>query len=150
MGRKSFTVELINQFVIDNFTPHAWCKDWEISNPDFRGLYYFRMVALPNDYDRHAFNPSPYDIEIPLIKGDAITKNNLDLDTDARVKHTYCNQLSNNVIAGLDKLFSSISIQIHSSKEVFGDDKKIVPSGDRWSKLRSYENQDHRSEWSFV
>lgn len=150
MAENSFTVDLINQFVIDNFIPYAWCNDWEISDPNEFGLYFFRMVFRPNEYDRHAFNPSPYDTEIPLIHGSSITKNKKELESDRRLKYQYCCHLSKNVISELELMGSENPSKINTYKEVFGEDKQILPDGDKWSKLRAYENQDHRSEWSFL
>jgi len=132
------------------------------------GLFFFRFCVVPNDYERGIpfsdnYLPStnssvftavelttPYTISIPLMRGDSITKNNLELDRDAKVKWIYTSHVARNVLKTLDILDSITERKVESVKEVFGDDIRKVPDGDGWSKLRSYENQDHRSEWSFV
>ena len=47
MGRKSFSVDLVNEFVMDNFRPYAWANLWEETEPDELGVFSFLMVVSP-------------------------------------------------------------------------------------------------------
>ena len=173
MGRKSFAVDLINQFVIDNFIPSAWSNLWEITDPEDpiyleneqkkKGLFFFRFCIRPNDYHRNEISSSnsalhlpevksysSYTITIPMLKGQTITKRNTILDEDSKLKWVYTSHLARNVISSLELIDSLSSSKINSFREVFGDDKRFNPKSDGWDKVRSYENNELRSAWSFI
>ena len=67
MGRKSFAVDLINNFVIDNFTPYAWTNLFEVTEPDTRGLFNFVMSVRPNDYHRNYIH-STNALDLPQVE----------------------------------------------------------------------------------
>ena len=169
MGRKLFSADLINSFVVENFRPYAWSNLWEVTDPEEPiflenigkkiGLFYFRFCIRPNDYERkdlRSTNSSvlpaveittPYTITIPMLKGNSITKNNIELDKDAKVKWTYVQHLARNVIKTLDQMDTIAESRITSNKQVFGEEKSKETDG--WSRVRSYENNDLRNEWTF-
>ena len=176
MGRKSFAVDLLNQFVIDNFIPYAWSNLWEITDPEEtfyletkqkkiikkQGLFFFRFCVRPNDYHRndiHSTNAmnlpavqysASYTISIPMLVGSSVTKRNTILDEDPKLKWIYTSQLARKVVESLELLETNSGARINTVREVFGDDKKINSESDGWDKVRSYENNDQRSNWSFV
>ena len=52
MGRKSYSVDLLNDFVIDNLSPYAWAEHWWRTESDKYGRFHFCLLLEPNLYAR--------------------------------------------------------------------------------------------------
>tara|TARA_Y100001963_G_scaffold23871_1_gene31800 strand:- start:601 stop:1137 length:537 start_codon:yes stop_codon:yes gene_type:complete len=178
MGRKSYSVDLLNDFVIDNLTPYSWAEHWWRTEADKIGRFRFCMLLEPNDYEHtvsysdlreHISHPSSntilnsyvlpepeyfhtYGISLEMWNGSAITTNGLCLDKDKSKKFKYHTHLAKNVLIALEMLHGIVEPKISSVKEVFGDD---IQEGQRdaWKKVISYStdiDQVKREEWSFI
>ena len=164
MARKSYAIDLVNQYIIDNFRPFAWCHQFGTTEPDQKtGIYFFHMTVVANAYDRPTL-PSAnnlllpelvvennYTIFIPLVSGSTLTKNGKTLDKDPVLKFRYCRELSENVIRAIDKLDPRTTwSHIDSSSEVFGTNKHNKSGAGGWEKVMAYEAGLPRKYWSFL
>jgi len=164
MARKSWSIDLVNQYVIDNFKPFAWCHQFGKTEPDQKtGIYFFHMTVVANSYDRPTL-PSAnnlllpelvvennYTIFIPLVSGSTLTKNGKPLDKDPVLKFRYFRELSANVIRAIDKLDPRTTwSHIECSAEVFGTNKNTKAGACGWEKVMAYEAGLPKKYWSFL
>ena len=172
MAMKSWSVETLNSFVMDNFKPYAWCEMWEETIPDRDQMFYFRICVRPNTYARtnNYYRagmvwehipascclelPEPefyqsYVFSIPMLKGESI-KNGKRLEHDPQRKFKYWNHLANQSIRSIELLDLDECHGLKSVKEVFGNNKETTPLATGWEKVASYVDGRPRPEWSFV
>ena len=176
MGRKSYSVDVLNEFVIDNLTPYAWAHHWWKTEPDKSGRFDFCMMLEPNDYhhsisvnQNHISHPSSnsllscdvlpdpkyfqtYGISISMWNGSACTKNGIPLNADKSQKFKYHTHLAKSVITALDMLVGIAEPKISSVQEVFGE-VNLEGQRDAWKKVICYSSdidKSNRDEWSFV
>ena len=170
MARKSYSVELINSYIIDNLTPYAWSNLWETTESDKRGLFYFLMIVRPNDYERkHSLHqqthlcPSSnsldfpdtdyfqiFGVKIPMITGDAITKRGKTLDDDARSKYDYRQHLAKLTFEALQEIEPNDSLNITAATEIYGFDRKKVDGATGFERVDAYEAGMPKHIWSLV
>jgi len=168
MGRKSFSVDLINDFIIDNFRPYAWCNMWEETEPDELGVFSFVMVVSPHLEDAYRLpssnnlvitHPEFYGcnvINIPMVKEHSLiwrhqkrSKNHI-----SQLKGKYRDCLILLSLRALDNMEISSIKRKHCKRQVFGS---LNPAGTavsshqkRWAKLLAYERGEPRENWSFI
>jgi len=168
MGRKSFSVDLMNDFIIDNFRPHSWCNMWEETEPDRLGVFSFVMVVSPHLEDAYRLpssnnlvitHPEFYGcnvINIPMVKEHSLiwrhqkrSKNHI-----SQLKGKYRDCLILFSLRALDNMEISSINRKHYKRQVFGS---LNPAGTavsthqaRWEKLLAYERGEPRENWSFI
>ena len=164
MARKSWSVDVVNDYVIANFMPYAWCHHFGTTEPCQKtGVFFFHMTIAPNDYDRPTLPASNNlmlpevmvanntTIYLPMVSGSQKTKNNKPLDKDSLLKFRYFKELADNVIRAIDKLDPRTTwSHIECSKEVFGAnrDKELGTTG--WERVMAYEAGLPAKYWSFL
>lgn len=171
MGRKCLSVDVLNDFLMDNLRPYAWCNLWEETIPDYAGMFYFNMCARPNTYARtNSFYRSgifwedipssntlelpsaefhqSYVISIPMLKGDSI-KDGKVIDQHPTRKFKYWNYLANQAIRSIELLDLDEYPDL-VPQEIFGTPKDTSTSATGWEKVDSYIAKAPRPEWSFI
>ena len=157
MGRKSFSVDLVNSYVVENFKSFAWCNHYGTTEPQSKnGVFFFYVIVHPNDYARPTIPSSNnlmlpevsvesnYTIFIPMVSGSQQTKNGKPLDKDALLKFRYFRELSENVIRAIDKLDPRTTwSHIDCSSDVFGVNKG-------WERVTAYEIGMQKKYWSIL
>jgi len=179
MAKKSWLVETLNNFVMDNFKPYSWCDMWEETIPDKNQMFYFKMVVRPNIYDRTPRSefggsffygtgnywkhipsscslelPDPefyqsFVISIPMLKGDSI-KDGKQLEQDPQRKFKYWNHLAVQSIRSKELLDLEEMQELESPKEIFGNNRETTTNSNGWEKVQSYVSGAPRQEWSFI
>lgn len=168
MGRKSFSVDLVNEFVMDNFRPYAWANLWEETEPDELGVFSFLMVVSPQFEDSYKtsssnsmviLNPEFYGcdvINIPMVRdGSWIwykrerTKNHI-----SQLKGEYRDYLATACMGALNFMEINRTRLIQSKRDVFGTlhsgNLNQVDHETKWGKLLAYERGEPRENWSFI
>jgi len=172
--KRSYSCDDLNQFVIENFLPYAWSGLWEQTEPEswnsVNGYFDFLMTVRPNlSHNKYSYGNITYQtyssnsltleddslvkdnvIKIPMIKGNAITKNGIPLDDDHRLKYIYAGWLAKYTVSQIEILDPECCYQIDNPREIFGDNKDKDPDGDPWWRFNSYLNGNDISEWSFL
>lgn len=168
MGRKSFSVDLINDFIMDNFRPYAWCDMWEETEPDELGVFSFVMVVSPHLEDAYRLPssnnlvisyPEFYGcnvINIPMVKEHSLIWRPQERSDNhiSQLKGKYRDYLILSTLRALDNLEISTVNRKHCKRQVFGS---LAPAGNamsshqaRWAKLLAYERGETRKNWSFI
>ena len=168
MGRKSFSVDLVNEFVMDNFRPYAWANLWEETEPDRLGIFNFLMVVSPQLEDSYKLpssnslvimSPEFYGcdvINIPMVRASSRiwytrqrTKNHI-----SQLRCEYRDYLATACMNALDFMEISLRSRLKSKRSVFGtrhsDGSKLTKHQGRWAKLLAYERGEPRENWSFI
>ena len=166
MANLNVSADLINEFVISNFTPYAWSNMWETTEVvrygSNKGSYKFLMMIRPNIIERQEFHEpsgqimklrssnsgynlpaeyySGYCIEIPMVCGDAVTKNGKTINQDSIMKHRYIRQMKRYIWFGIGNL--------HGIAQPMCDEGSLF--GSHYSKVKSWLDGDSRSEWGFL
>jgi len=171
MGRKCLSVDVLNNFLMDNLKPYAWCNLWEETIPDKGGMFYFNMCARPNTYSRtNNFYRSgvfwedipascslelpsaefyqSYVISIPMLKGSSLKDGKL-IDYHPTRKFKYWNHLANQAVRSLELLDLDEHPEV-IPQEVFGTPKGMSSSATGWEKVDAYISHAPRPEWSFI
>jgi hypothetical protein len=172
MVMKSWSVETLNNFVMDNFIPYAWCNMWEETNPGKDGIFYFRAYVNPNTYARtNNFYRSgvfwehipaacsleipdsefyqSYVIQIPMLLGDSI-KGEKKLEDDPQRKFKYWKHLAKQSIRSLQLLDLDDWQPLKNPQEIFGNNKQTTPSSNGWEKVAAYVLGKPREQWTFI
>jgi len=179
MARKSWRIETLNNFVIDNLSPHAWCDLWEVTTPDKNQRFDFKICIRPNSYDRtprsefggsffHASNqywkhiPSSnslefpddeyfqsYALAIPMLGGGS-EKDGKQLEVDPQRKFKYWNYLANQCIRAIELLDLDVPSSTTNIREIFGNNKEVSVTSNGWEKIASYSDGAPREQWSFI
>ncbi len=58
MANPRCNISSINNFIIDNFIPHAWAEMWELDGIDTDDVFRFVMEVRPNCYERIRYEGS--------------------------------------------------------------------------------------------
>ena len=122
----------------------------------------FIMMIRPNDVERNEFNhniglieklhssnygdflPSEYYscycLEIHMIRGDAITKNGIQLNSDSKLKNRYSKHLTSSIWDSIKKLDSDV-LPIRGKSNLFGP---------HYSRVKMMMEGKPRKDWSFI
>ena len=179
MARKSWGVEILNNFVIDNLKAYAWCNLWEVTPPDKNHRFDFKMCVRPNTYDRtpksefggsfhYGSNqywkhiPSSNSLEFPdaeffqsyalaiSMLGGESERGGKCLDNDPQRKFKYWNYLANQCIRAIELIDLEDRDQTTNVKEVFGYNKETTPNANGWEKVSAYAVGSPREQWAFI
>jgi len=177
MGRKSYSVDLLNDFVIDNLIPYAWADHyWRTEADRHNGMFYFCMLLEPNQYEhtltdefRGISHPSSntiltsyvlpdpsyfrtYGICIAMWNGSAITNSGVPIDCDKSGKFNYKKHLAKSVLTSLEMMGDLVTPKVTCVDEVFGS-VNTATQNNGWKKVISYStdiDKVKRDEWSFI